>query len=213
MAQTIGRMLKKIVDRLPRSAAESGPGARMMAAPEFGSCVGGQGEPTLFGGGLSAMVRQAKERISMKLKRARQRSATAKKLGLLFLCAKRTHSAKDLQGDRPEGLDKHQLGRWTIAQGISGCLRLLGVAGSTSPIYMSPLIELTGAARKARPTLVHLRTAPLALTCWWSERSGREHLTLLGSDAETISGSDGKRAERHVERLLAAVSDGSIKLV
>jgi hypothetical protein len=57
------------------------------------------------------MVRQAKKRISMKLKRAGQRSATAEKLGLLFLCAKRTHSAKDLQGDRPEGLHKHQLGR------------------------------------------------------------------------------------------------------
>lgn len=104
MAQTIGRMLKKIVDRLPRSAAESGPGARMMAAPEFGSCVGGQGEPTVFGGrgGLSAMVRQAKKRISMKLKRAGQRSATAEKIGLA-ISLRKTNSFGERSARRSAG--------------------------------------------------------------------------------------------------------------
>lgn len=89
MAQTIGRMLKKIVDRLPRSAAESGPGARMMAAPEFGSCVGGQGEPTVFGGG-SQRNGTSGEKTNIHETEARQTVEChgRKKLGLLFLFAK-----------------------------------------------------------------------------------------------------------------------------
>lgn len=54
--------------------------------------------------------------------------------------------------------------------------------------------------------------SPVELTCWWSERSGREQIGLLASDGDTILGSDGKRPVRHVERVRATAAIGASSL-
>lgn len=63
-----------------------------------------------------------------------------------------------------------------------------------------------------RPLRFDVGASPVELTCWLSERSGREQFGVLASDGDTIQGSDDKRPGRHVERMRAAAAVGASSL-